>query len=358
MANAANTQHCDPRYEVTYYDRDNRVIRSPAKVAEIQWGRKLDDISTATINYIVSDNSCCEQLGALEPHAHRVKIRKNGRLVWAGWLEKPEYGRGEVVIPCYDALQWGKQRIVRSDFTWVDTDQADMFEDLWNDGMSPDPIQAEIVKFASGVTESREVLLGGMPRYTYDALKEMFDSGLDVTVFGEKIIVGLIPTSKPFQLALRDIEGDGVRVVKDGTRYAGRIIVDANDVIQSVYPPGPPGPGTLYPLVEEIVRRGSLDTQEAADNIALARYEYSRRVPRIVQSGDALSLQPNLNIDINDLIPGIRLVLDTEGLCYSTKQEFRLGSLDVIVAGGKEKVSITTQPVGSREGLSDVEDPI
>lgn len=355
MANAANTQHCHPGYEVAYYDRDNRVIRSPANVAEIQWGRRLDDISTATINYVVSDDNCCEQLGGLEPHAHKVKIRRNGQLVWAGWLEKPEYGRDEVVIPCYDALQWSKQRIVRSDFAWTNVDQADMFEQVWNDAMSPDPIDAELVKFASGVLESREVTLGGMPRYSYDVLKEMFDSGLDVTVFGQKIIVGNIPTSKPFQLSLRDIEGDGVRVVKDGTRFASRIIVDANDVIQAVYPPGAPGPSSLYPLVEEIVRRGSLETQEAADNIAIARYEYSSRVPRIVQSGDALPLQPNLNIDVNDLIPGIRLVIDTTGLCYVTKQEFRLGNLDVTVAGGKEKISITTQPVGSRDGLGDEE---
>lgn len=357
MTNAQNLDHCDPRYEVKFYDRNGSVIRSPEKISEISWGRRLDDISRSTLTYIISDETCCDLLGQLEPHAHEMGIYRSGILVWYGWLDDVYYRRGTVEVEAYDALQWGKQRIVRTDQSWIDTDQTDIFVDVWEDGISVDPINAELLTFPSGVTETRDALLGGMPRYVYDVVKEMMDSGLDVTVIGQRILVGLIPTVKPIQISLRDVAGDPA-VVKKGSAYAGRIIVDANDVLQSVYPPGPPAANALYPLVEEIVRRGAIESQDAADNIAVARYEYAgRRVPRIVEAGDSLVLQPTLDIQINDLIPGIKIVIDTEGLCYSTKQQFRLGNIDVTVAGGEEKIAVTTQPVGA-DDLSDVADPL
>lgn len=357
MVNRAITGHCSPIYEIKYFDRDGHLIRSPPKVAELRWGRKLDDVSRASIDYIISGENCCDQLGALEPHAHRLGVFRHGIMVWHGWIDDVFYGVDGVEIEAYDALQWGKQRKARTDFSFVNEDQTDIFVDVWNDGMDPDPIAAELLTFPSGVTETRDVRLAGMPRYVYDVVKEMMDSGLDVTVIGQKIIVGVIPTTKPIQLRLKDVQGD-VKVVKKGSLYAGQITVDANEQLQAIYPPGPPGPGTLYPLVEEISRRGALETQEAADNVAKSRYEFSRRVPRLVLAQDSLVLQPNIDIEVNDLIPGVRLSIDTEGLCYATKQEFRLGTVDVTVAGGEEKIAITTQPVGARDSLDEAEDPI
>lgn len=356
-ANRVPDNLCDPEYEVIFRDRLNRRIPSPPKLAELRWGRKVDDVSHASFSYVVSDDNCCDSLGGLEPHAHSVEIRRGKEQVWYGWLDEVDYGLGTVDIQAYDALQWMKQRICRSDFAWVDADQATIFSEVWEDAMAPDPVAAELMLFLTGVLETRSETTGATPRLGWEVVRQMLDSGLDVTVIGQKILVGVIPTAKPIQLRLRDISG-GVRVVKKGSQYAGRIIVDANETITAIYPPGPPAANALYPLVEEVVRRGQLETLASAENIAKARYEFSRRVPRQIETDDSIVLKPSLNISLNQLIPGQRLVIDTEGLCYNTKQEFRLGAVDVTVANGEEKISISTQSAASSDALGDAEDPL
>lgn len=356
MANAHNGDHCDPRYEIRFYDRSGNNILGPPKLASLNWGRKLDNISRAELKYVISADNCCEELGGLEPHAHSLGIFRSGKMVWYGWVEDIDYGRNDVTIPAYDALQWLKQRVVHNDLSWVATDLMTIFKDIWEDAMAPDPINVELMLFLTGVQESRELKAADLS-YSWAAVGEMLDTGLDVTVIGQKVLAGIIPTTKPMQLRLRDVQGD-VSVVKKGSKYASRVIVDASASVQGIYPPGPPASNGLYPLVETIIRDAKIQDVVSADNAAKARYEYSRRVPRLISTKDSLVLQPNLDMQINDLIPGIRTVIDTEGLCYSTKQEFRLGEVNVTVAGGEEKIAVSMQPVGARDSLNEAEAPL
>lgn len=350
------TDNCDPSYTIRFFDRSGRSFSAPSNIETLEWGRRLDDISVASMEFVIAGDDCCSELGVLEPMAHGVEIRRDGKQVWYGWLLSVEYGRFKVNVEAFDALGWLKRRLVHADKTWTNIDVATMFDDLWHDAMDIDPVLIEVIVLLTGTLESRDVRVSEN-RITWNIVREMLDTGLDVTVFGQKILAGLIPTTKPIEIKLSDVSGD-VSVTKFGPGYANHVIVDSSDDVQAAYPPGPPAANQFYPLVEQVIKDSQLQDVQSALNAAKARYEYSRRVPRIVQTNDSLVLNPNLDIGVNDLIPGVKVVVDTEGLCYSTKQEFRLGRVDVTMSGGSEQISISLQPVGPSGSLDDIDDPI
>lgn len=348
--------NCVLGYTVKYFNRGGQPIASESNILDIHWQRKLDDDSICEINYIISEDNCCSELGQLEPIAHEIGIYENGTMVWYGWILNIEYSRNGVFLDAFDALGWLKRRKIHNDITWVNTDESDIFLDLWNDAMNPSPVRARVLTTPTGIKESREVKKD-TNKATWSSVKEMLDTGLDVTTFGQTILAGIIHTVKPLEIRLSDIEGDAT-VVKQGSQYANSITVDASESIRATYPDTPPSANDFYPLVEEVIYDPQIQDQQTAENTAKSRYEYSRRVPRIVKTGDSLVLQQNLDIDVNDLIPGIKVIMDTEGLCYATKQEFRLGQVDVNIAAGVKKISISLQPVGARGDLNSAEDPI
>lgn len=348
--------NCVPGYSIRYFNRGGQPMESPDNILDIHWQRKLDDDSIFEITYIISEDDCCSELGTLEPIAHEVGVFRNGTMVWYGWILNVDYKRHEVFLDAFDALGWLKRRKIHSDMEWVSEDLSNIFEDLWDDAMAPSPIRARVITTPSLVRESRAVKTN-TNRATWSSVKEMLDTGLDVTAFGQTVLAGVIHTTTVLELSLSDFEGD-VTVSKLGSQYSNQVTVDASESIRATYPDTPPSANDLYPLVEEVIYDPQLQDQVSAENAAKARYEYSRRVPRVIKTNEALVLQPNFDVDINQLIPGMRVIMDTEGLCYSTKQEFRLGQVDVNVAAGIEKISISLQPVGPRDDLNSAEPPI
>lgn len=346
---------CDFDYQIKYFDRGGRSMDSPQNLMTLNWGRKLDDISKARLNYFISDDSCCAQLGSLEPFAHSVGIYRSGTMVWYGWILNVEYGRDDVQVDAFDALGWLRKRRIRSDLSFTGTDVSEIFEAIWHDAMDISPVAAEVLTTPTGIFESR-IMLESEYRLAWNVIKEMLDTGLDVTAFGQKILAGIIYTTKPIEIRLADVEGD-VRLTKLGNEFANGIIFDANENTVAEFPPLASG-DEFYPLVEEIIKDSQVQDQQSADNAARSRFEYSRRVPRVITTQDSLVLHPNLNINLNDLIPGTRVIVDTEGLCLSTKMELRLGTVDVTVEGGEEKISVSLQPTGTRDSLADAENDI
>lgn len=347
---------CDPNYHVKFLTAQGRTIDSPTRMAELRWGRKLDGISEARITYVITEDSCCEELGKIEPVAHQVAIYRDQKLVWYGWVRDVEYTRGSVVVDCVDALWWLTKRVIRSDITWTNTDLSTIFLDLWNDAILISPITATVVTTPTGTYESRETK-ANQHRIAWNIVREMLDAGLDVTTVGNTVVAGVISNKQPIELKLTDIQGE-VSLRKTGSLYANRVIADASETIQATYPTTPASANSLYPLVEEVIKDSQIADVQSALNAARARYEYKRIVPRIVRTQDGLMLQPNIDIHVSDLVCGATVIVDTYGLCYDVKQSFRLGNVNVVMAGGVEKIDIGLQPVGPLGSLSDAEDPV
>jgi len=353
----AEFSECNPDYRVVFFNRSDNALPAAGTPIKIEYERVVDDISRSTITYSVTDASCCAALGGIEPIAHAAGIYRNNKLAWYGWIDKVDYGFGDVKIRLWDGLNWLRKRAVHYDHNWVTADLAVVFQDLWDDAMAPDVIsQMRVITNSTGVFENRAVQAKAN-RYVWNVVQEMLDSGLDVTCYGKTIIAGIISNNRPLQLRLRDVQGDP-RVVKDGQLYGNRIIFDANEAAVGIYPPGPPAGNSYYPLVETIVKDAQVQDAQSAQNAARARYEFNRMVPRLVNMQDGIQLQPTSNLTVEDLIPGVLMDLDTEGLCYDQKETFRLGGVNVEVGGGVETVRMSLQPTGPLASLSDASDAV
>lgn len=336
---------CDPVYEVRYHLRGVGAVTNRAAISSIEWNRTLDDISTASITHVLSDPDCCDDLARLEPWADTVTIRRNGEVVWFGWIQTVEYGRETVSVTAADALQWLKVRIPHAAYSET-ADQAYHFENFYHLAMDISPINANLEVFETGVVESREYKFDNV-RLTWNIVAEMFETGLDVTVLGNTIYAGQLSIANVLNFTLRDFEG-GVTITKDGRLFANAAWTDATAAIVGHYPDNPNFAGDgIYPLVEDTIIDEQLANQSSANAAAKARVDYSPKVPRIVQASDALVLRPSAPVTIRGLVPSAIVNLDSHGLCYGVVEQYRLGKVSVTVTGSEEKVSITLQPVGT-----------
>jgi hypothetical protein len=347
---------CNPTYSVRFFNRAGAPIAVPPTPLSVSWGRRLDDISSASIIWSVSGDDCCDELGGIEPIAHFVGIYRENGEVWYGTVKMISYGFSTIELRADDALFWLTRRRIHNDLTLTSMDLSDQFQAIYDDAMAPDPLsQFAVVRTGTGVYESRTVQVRDY-RTAWNVIQEMLVTGLDVTTLGRTIYAGVVQF-RPLVINLRDVQGDP-RITKDGGKYANSVTMDASDTVNATYPSGDPTANASYPLTEIILKDSQVQDVTSATNAAKARYEYSRQVPRLVSFSDGIQLGPESGIDVSTLLCGQLITVNSEGLCYAQRESFRLGGVDVTMAGGVELVKLSLQPVGPIASLEDAGDPV
>jgi hypothetical protein len=294
-------------------------------------------------------------MGKITPWRDAVNIVRDGRVVWFGTVMDVEESRDEIVINARDPLVWLTRRIVRSSLQFTQTDLTDIARRIIDDVLSYAnpwaPIGFNVQYQPSGVLSDLLVEADRFPRYAWNVLTEKLASGLDVVTVGKTAYFGSAPPAATVRLSTSDFEGD-VSIRKDGNIYANKVFVNANDDVRGEYPTAPAS--TPF-LVEKIISDAQIQTQEAAENHAKAMWAYSGQqgVPVIVQASDSLTLNPNTQITLPQLVPGAQVLLNADNYCFGRFQAFRLGRVEVDIEANIEKIRISLQPVGP-QALSDV----
>jgi len=342
---------CDISYDVRYGIRGSYAAVSEQTIQMIEYGRRLDDISSAKITHILTDPSCCADLGRLEPWSDTVEIRQNGDVVWFGWITAVEYSRSTVIVEAQDALAWSRVRVLNGGYD-KKQDSALHFKDIWDSAMSPSPLPVDVITTNTGVVEKR-TYSDSYKRISWFLLKELFEGSLDVTVLGNQIYAGPLWAGEMLHLNAEDFAGDIV-LRKAGEYYANQVIVEGARGISGTYPTGTVRGDSIYPLVQDVVYDEAVTSAASAQSLAKSRYEYTQGiVPRVVRAGDALQLRQGA-IDIRKLIPSRYVTLDTSDLCYSSTQQYRLGGVDVTFAGNVETIALSLQPLGTLANLEGI----
>lgn len=349
---------CAPSYSGVFQLGGTSTVHAADGLRLIEWGRKLDDISRSRMVYVKRDLSdeCCRGFRRLTPWRDHLNIVRNGRVVWFGPVMNVEESRNEIVIDAADSLVWMTRRVTTVDESFVQADLTDIARTLINDvTATADPWSATGVVFSyqpSGVLNDLLVESSRFPRYLWNVLTEKLASGLDMIVVSKTIHVGAAPPAPTLRFRAQDFQED-LSIRKDGGVYAASVFVNANDDVRAQYPPVTPG-GNPF-LVEQIISDAQIQTTQAATDTAKARWAYAGQqgVPVIVQASDNLTINPNTNVKVNQLIPGANVYLDATEYCFGRIQAFRLGSIAVAVEGNTEKIQIALQPSGP-QALSDV----
>lgn len=337
-------------YKVDFVKHGVRLTAANAELTRIVYGRKLDDISEASVEMVVSKD-CCGQLGAVDHWNTDMVISATNdagaeEILWRGPVDEPKFVKGKFTCTAKDVLAYLDARIIEQDFNFASQDVSDIAIALMQYALTKDPRYTpvyEIKRYTSGTDEARVVDASAL-RMTWAVIQEMLDTGLDVTTFGKYIVVGL-PNFATFDLDDTQVLGD-TGVSKPGSEYAGRIIANASRDIVGIWPPGPAQGTDDYPLVEQTVTDGQIQDTESATNAAKARWDYGKNGVRRVRAEGGLQLLPESQIDPRTLLAGQLIRFTATETCYTATETLRVGSMTVTVEKGTEKAVIELQPIG------------
>ncbi|MFB0617217.1 hypothetical protein [Streptomyces sp. AGS-58] len=294
---------------------------------------------------IEPDVDCCGVLGDMRAMRHWLHVYRNDRYVWGGQILQPTWGVGTVQVPAADIVSVLNRRVPHETRTFTNTDLTDIAEWLIEDAMAPDdPGHSVHVLAESGILGSREYRdsIG----QSGDHLRDLADTGLDFTAFGETLL--LMPDDWSASVGtVTDADlPDGLNVAEDGSALVTKWNVYGDDESGIVGTAG--GVHPYYGLVERSVQDTSIRDQASADASAQARLNASLLVPVYIDSRE-VTLSPEAGVDIARLVPGWCVDVTTTATCRNISQRMKITGLSVSADGTGEQVKVQFGPVSTSE---------
>lgn len=327
-------------------------------VTRAEWGRKLDEVSAATVEVSLSgDNSstCCQCLAEAEPWCHELHIWRDGEEVWVGPIQELEYSYEKVIIRAKDSLSWLSVRILPGNinYTTVGTglgaaELTEIGEAILTFAFGDDAPDFtcevdNIYTVPTGRIEER--FYEGFNQTSLDIFRLLADSGLDFTTVGRTIVMVGDETPLTPLVLLNDehIHGD-ITVVKDGLLQGNRYYIhfEGDEGLPVV---SDPVDFYCYTAIERIMDGEGLQRGSDALITANAYASASAIAPRIVEIPDGSRLSPDTPWTINQMVCGARVDVTITRLCLELTQSFRLTSVDVVYDNEGESIGITLTPI-------------
>lgn len=374
-------------YRVFVYDRGGQVRRGEiTPIARGVWERKRDDISSLVITTNGFGEDCCTLLSGLRSWMHELVVFRDGERVWEGPITRIGYKVGEVEIEAKDVMAYLYRRIMRQGYDdsykvingqqvglrFV-TERAMM---IAMNALAPDdPNVLPYLTVMQTDTDARQSRV--MADYSRTAWEEIDDlaatAGLDYTTVGRRII--LWDTHKPIGKLPEMRDGDfseppvvteygmllsNYFAVTNGSGVWGAVTATEPD---EDFPEDPekrhPVPRRYYGMIEQLASAygeaagGGTDTLTPAQTEQLRvalRSQAARNIsgrwptPLVVRVPDNAALNPEVNVGINQLVPGVWIPLRATGTCRPVAQMQKLDSVSVEFASEGESVRVVMSP--------------
>jgi lysophospholipase L1-like esterase len=372
------------KYDVWVYERGGEVPLGRVLFNSLSYGRKIDDVSTATVQlgirgvkpYIIpprdettdvsptsflgDPDNCCWLLSEINPWEHELVIFRNGSVVWAGPIQTVEIdnGTGQATIEADDMMKWLDRRFIRCEIDMTEADLALIWLSVFRSAHDISPVGISTTVYRTGVKGDRYYAPDQF-KVAGDELRELARTGLDWTVVGRQIIVGPQEISTPPIATLYDEAFQRAPViVKSGIDTATRWVVGGGGA-------GADGPAywasapeifqsdPSFGLVEKFVSEPSIldaDDPESSSRAA-AQTRWDLLHAPIVFLRDAV-LAPTASVTMEELVPGARIDMNLVEVCQPIIEQYRLRDVNVSFTvgekgGGTEEVKITVTPLGT-----------
>jgi hypothetical protein len=356
----------------------------------VRWGRTRDGISTATIRIVGWSQDCGELLKAMRCWMNEIVIyRDNGngaKRVWEGPVTRITYATDYVEIEAQDVWAYVYRRILRQGFNdayrrvgWKYGPGGVVLVQGQEYGLTPvtrrsativqnalaydDPnllAYLTVLEQPDDARQSRTVA-----DFSTTAWQQVDDfaakSGLDYTAIGRRMMlwdthnpIGMLPemrdddfgtppivTEYGMQLANfygvtnnAGVYGTADRLTSGLPKYYGWI-----EMLSSAYGESEEGAGTVTLTAAAQAALEEALTEQAERNIA-SRWP----TPLIVRVPDNTTLNPELNISINHLVPGVFIPVRATGTLREVVQMQKLDSMQVSQTDSGESITVTLSP--------------
>jgi hypothetical protein len=383
-------------HRVFVYDRGGRVLRGEIKpLARVQWGRKRDDIGNCLITTNGFDQDCCELLGDLQSWAHELVIFRDQERVFEGPITRITYTSTDVEVEAKDVMAYLYRRVMRQGyndaFRRIDRTPKTPPQPIGKPGGGPYDIigvntvveralqitlnalaykDPNVLPYVTAIQYPKDALENRVVAdYSRTAWEEIDDlaatAGLDYTTVGRRIVywdthrvIGRLPEMRDGDFS------DPVIVTEYGMQTSNWFAVTNNNGVAGIaYPLGKDGSNwhERYGPVEMVAsaygeQSGAAlatDAMTAAQRDALVKKLQGQATkgianrwpnPVVVRVPDNSTLSPEVNLGINQLIPGVWIPLRATLTCRKLAQWQKLDSLDVEEIAGQEFVRVTMSP--------------
>jgi hypothetical protein len=371
---------CGTHRAFIYERGGQRRLGEVTNLTRVQYDRRRDDISEAYITVHDWTPDCGELLASVRSWVHELVIFRehpSGLLlerVWEGPVTRCTYRTHEVEIAAHDVMAYVYRRILRRGFNdayrLVNGQQLGLktvvYRARWiivNALVYDDPNllpYLTTLQFDDDARSSRVV-----PEYASSAWEQVDDlaatAGLDYTTVGRRIILN--DTHRPVGRLpeMRDGDfGDDPVVSEYGMQGANYYAVTNNAGVWGAADRFTNGSPEFYGYLEMIASAyGEAEgaaKEETLTGAALAALretlkEQAERniggrypVPVIVRVPDNTTLNPNVEVGINQLVPGVWIPVRSVNTLRPVTQMQKLDRLTVHEEKGEETITVTLSP--------------
>lgn len=335
---------------VLLVSRGGTGIITELKPTSGRFTRALDKVSILEMSGTVNgtyENPESSEWGQITPWVHEILVLRDGRDAWAGPVTDVQYDFGSVNVQADDLARWWDRRIIPKDLKYKDMDACQIFKGLHEAAMSVDPIpNFDLVIQSKGNKITREYLYV-QSTYTQDAMAELSRTDVDWTAYGRNVIVsGQEIDADPRFIITDDMWYTPPRVHAKGNDQATYIMVNAKENILGIAIASQEYLD-YYGRIDKIYDEAAIENQHDADLAASSRLAVMKD-PLYIESPQGASLKPSAPISLAQLIPGMKIRIDSRATAKRVVGDFRLSGVDVNFNG---KVQIDLQPVGVVDGL-------
>lgn len=370
MAATIGTLGCAQQYTVLLASKDGIPVGDLTAggnfANSVEWSRRLDDFSEATVT-IPLNADCCGLIADAHVWHTELQIFRDGVYVWSGPLVNIKATRTEATLYARDLIALLDKRIIHvptcfalacAGFGYagpeVASDLSDLGAFLIADGLIVDGHNFTIDATPTGILGERLYRLG-QDNTSLNALQEVMQLGLDVTMLGRKFVLGNANGGAPFgtsaTLTCDDFLGSP-QFEEDGLNLATRaIVLGDNGIIGLAKAPDTDvnGKDAYYGLLELIdLNRGELNTQAIADQAAASIILSHYPAPTNLVTPNNVQLSINAPITIAELVPGTFTPIIIDCLCRPVSAVMVLIEVNVIWDTDGEHVSVTYASLGSQ----------
>lgn len=362
----AGTLGCVESYSALIVSKEG-IVLGELPISSLEWSRKLDDFSEASIVVPLGDPDCCGLISSIHVWHHELQIFRDGVYVWSGPIVRITGNRTQVTIDARDLMALLDKRLIHvptcfavacAGFGYagpeVASDLSALGSFLISDGLIIDGHNFQIEATDTGILGERLYKIG-QDNTSLNALQEVMQLGLDVTMLGRKFVLGAANGGPPFgttnALLCDDFLGS-MEFEEDGLNLATRaIVLGDNGIIGLAKASGTDvnGEDDYYGLLELIdLNRGELNTQTIADRAAAAIIASHYPAPTNLITPANSQLSVNAPITIQELVPGTFTTIIIDCLCRPVTAVMVLVEMNVSWDLDGERVGVTYASLGSQ----------
>lgn len=373
-------------YRVAIYSQGGQVYRGEiTPLSRLIFSRVRDDISGCTVDTNGFGDDCGDLLKTIRSWTHEIVVFRDGVRVWEGPITRITYTQDSVELEAKDVMAYVYRRILRQGFN-----DSYRLLDATDNGPGGDPQGTQIglpsvvwrasqiiinalapadpnilpyltiIQYDDDATESRVV-----PDYSCTAWEQVDDlaatAGLDYTTVGRRIILNDTHRSIGRLPEMRDGDFSNPPVVTEyGMSLSNyQAVTNNNGVWGAARPKNEAHNYQAYGPVE-VLDSAYGETAAASDTVltpaALAKLQENFQkqavrnisgrwpTPIVVRVPDNSTLNPEVNVGFQQLIPGVWIPLSSTGTLREVRQWQKLDSVTVTFEGGQEQVQVVMSP--------------